>query len=158
MLFLRGRGKNKKKKKEEGWKQMCFDPSHSLEVNTFSGLQQKSVYLNIKNQVPVGRAGPYLCEVELETPPLKRNCLQKLCRLYYSRGQVQNGTGVFAAVPGQPRLPKGKHVAFRVVLQRFPLGRASFGLQEPLGTRRTLIFSVLSALHVHAGMTGRTTH
>jgi len=134
---------------------MCFDPSHSLEVNTFSGLQQKSVYLNIKNQVPVGRAGPYLCEVELETPPLKRNCLQKLCHLYYSQGHVQNGMGVFATFPG---LPEGKHVSFRVVLQWFSLGRASFGLQEPLGTRRTLIFSVLSALHVHAGMTGRTTH
>lgn len=137
---------------------MCFDPSHSLEVNTFSGLQQKSVYLNVKNQVPVGRAGPYLREVELETPPLKRNCLQKLCRLYYSQGQVQNGTGVFAVVPGQPRLPKGKRVALRVVLQWFLLGRASFGLQEPLGTSCTLTLSMLSALHVHSGMTGRTTH
>lgn len=70
---------------------MCFDPGHSLEVNTFSGLKQQSVYLNFRNQVPAQQVGPYLLEVKLETPPLKRNCLQKLFRLYYSQGQVKTG-------------------------------------------------------------------
>lgn len=103
---------------------MCFDPVHSLEVNTFSGLKQKSVYLNCRNQVLAQQVGPYLLEVELEAPPLKRNYLQKLFGLYCSQGQVKNETRVFAAAPAQPRLPKRNKKnqqtpAFRAILRCF---------------------------------------
>lgn len=102
---------------------MCFDPVHSLEVNTFSGLKQKSVYLNFKNQVLAQQVGPYLLDGELEPPPLKRNCLQKLFGPYYSQGQVKTGHEYLLRLPRGPGYRRKKTRCFSGYFEMFLTGR-----------------------------------